>query len=75
MPAGLPAQALWPYGRDAWSSEFLSTPGIERLYSGVEKKQAFHSGNFSFQSLYGRALMGIVILVVKRQITDLALHK
>ena len=34
-PAGLPANALWPYGREAWSIAFLSTPGTERLYSGV----------------------------------------
>ena len=36
-PAVLPAQALWPYGREAWSMAFFSTPGIERLYSGVTK--------------------------------------
>ena len=34
-PAGLPVQALLPYGREAWSSAFLRTPGMERLYSAV----------------------------------------
>ena len=32
-PAGLPAQALWPYGREALSIAFLSTPGRERILS------------------------------------------
>src|SRR5215472_18420767 len=40
IPAGLPSQALWPYGRDATSMAFLSTPGIERLYSGVTNSTA-----------------------------------
>ena len=32
---GLPLNEPWPHGRAAQSSAFLSTPGIERLYSGV----------------------------------------
>jgi hypothetical protein len=36
--AGLPAHALWPYGRDAWSIAFFNTPGTERLYSGVTNR-------------------------------------
>ena len=36
MPAvGLPLKEFLPYGREAQSMAFLSTPGIERLYSGV----------------------------------------
>ena len=33
---GLPRSALSGNGREAQSSAFLSTPGIEPLYSGVE---------------------------------------
>src|SRR5690606_631500 len=36
MPAGLPCQALSPYGREPQSRAFFRTPGIERLYSGVK---------------------------------------
>jgi hypothetical protein len=32
---GLPLNEFLPYGREAQSMAFLSTPGIERLYSGV----------------------------------------
>src|SRR5450830_139317 len=38
-PAGLPVQALCPYGREAWSIAFLRTPGIERLYSAVTNRR------------------------------------
>ena len=37
---GLPFHALLPYGRDATSIAFLSTPGTERLYSGVTNSTA-----------------------------------
>jgi hypothetical protein len=40
MPAGLPIHALLPYGRDAASIAFFSTPGTERLYSGVTNSTA-----------------------------------
>ena len=53
-PAGLPAQALCPYGRDAWSSAFLSTPGIERLYSGVTNMTA----STARSSLFSRCTSG-----------------
>src|SRR5512140_642805 len=36
---GLPApNALLPYGREAMSMAFFSTPGTERLYSGVANR-------------------------------------
>ncbi|MNO03645.1 hypothetical protein D3C81_2244120 [compost metagenome] len=38
--AGLPAKALSPYGREPRSMAFLSTPGTERLYSGVTNSTA-----------------------------------
>ena len=38
--AGLPLRALWPAGREAQSSAFFSTPGIEWLYSGVATRTA-----------------------------------
>ena len=38
--AGLPSKALSPYGREAVSMAFLSTPGMERLYSAVTNSSA-----------------------------------
>ena len=38
--AGLPRRTLSATGREAQSSAFLSTPGIEWLYSGVEMSTA-----------------------------------
>ena len=38
--AGLPLRALLPAGREAQSRAFFSSPGIERLYSGVAIRTA-----------------------------------
>jgi hypothetical protein len=38
--AGVPVSALSPAGREAQSSAFFSTPGIEWLYSGVAIRTA-----------------------------------
>jgi hypothetical protein len=46
-PAGLPLQALLPYGREAWSSAF------------------------GLHSLDRIRLVGVIVLVVERQVTDL----
>ena len=37
---GLPLNTLLSFGRDATSIAFLSTPGTERLYSGVANSTA-----------------------------------
>src|SRR5256885_12964815 len=37
---GFPLHALWPYGREPTSMAFFSTPGTERLYSGVTNSTA-----------------------------------
>ena len=37
---GLPVQTLLPYGREPTSIAFLSTPGTERLNSGVANSTA-----------------------------------
>ena len=54
-PAGLPAHALWPYGREAWSMAFLSTPGTERLYSGVTNSTPSEALMAAFSRLTGSA--------------------
>jgi hypothetical protein len=54
-PAGFPANALWPYGREALSMAFFRTPGIERLYSGVTNRRPWDSEISRFRRRTGSA--------------------
>ena len=49
-PAGLRLQELLPYGRDATSIAFFSTPGTPRLYSGVTNSTASNDSIFCLKS-------------------------
>lgn len=43
IAAGLPFQALSPWGREAQSIAFFNTPDTDQLYSGVTNRIAFTS--------------------------------
>src|SRR5437667_9258322 len=43
ITAGLPSQALSPWGREAQSIAFFNTPDTDQLYSGVTNRIAFAS--------------------------------
>ena len=43
IAAGLPSQALSPWGREAQSIAFFNTPDTDQLYSGVTNGIAFAS--------------------------------
>ena len=56
-PAGLPVNALCPYGREAWSMAFLRTPGTERLYSGVTNSKPCAAAISAFSRLTSGACL------------------
>ena len=70
-PAGLPSHALLPYGREPTSIAFFSTPGTERLYSGVTNSTASAPAIFSLNATDAGGGFGVVVLVVERQLADL----
>ena len=49
---------------------FLSTPGTERLYSGVTNNKPCAAAISALSRLTG-ALVGIIVLIVERQVADL----
>ena len=64
--AGLPRRTVSATGREAQSRAFLSTPGIEWLYSGVEMRTASARSMASLSAWHrgalelGRVLVGVV---------------
>ena len=59
-------------GRDAQSSAFLRTPGIDELYSGVEISTASASSSAALKSLDGGRLVAreVVVGVVRRDLLE-----
>src|SRR2546421_2762088 len=51
IAAGLPFQALPPWGREAQSIAFFNTPDMDQLYSGVTNRIAFASRIRLFNSV------------------------
>jgi hypothetical protein len=49
---------------------FFSTPGIERLYSGVTKSRPRGFSDLRLQAHHRFAGRGVVVLVVERQVVD-----
>jgi hypothetical protein len=66
IAAGLPFQALSPWGREAQSIAFFNTPDTDQLYSGVTNKIAFTSRMRLFNSVtFGRWIL-LVVLIKRR---------
>jgi len=51
IAAGLPFQALSPWGREAQSIAFFNTPDTGQLYSGVTNRIAFAARTRLFNSV------------------------
>ena len=63
--------ALLPYGREPTSIAFFSTPGTERLYSGVMNRTASAAAICCLNAAEGAGGLRLVVLVEERQLADL----
>jgi len=68
---GFPLKTLLSFGRDATSIAFLSTPGTERLYSGVANRTASAARNFSRSASQSRGGLGSRSWFVEGDFADL----
>ena len=72
--AGLPARALCPYGRDAWSMAFLRTPGMTVVFR-CHEDDAVRRRDLGFKLLDLRRWIIVVVLIVGGQVADPQLSK